>query len=208
MRSFGRWLSASVVLLLSGAVPAVSAIALTARAATAWSHTIDVDQRRALTPLDLLVPEIERTCQTSEQVTVKVTSRFGEFATTVGCDSVKGHGSASIATKLVQAAAGQNRAAAKADRVIALHQKLIPDEPFDRDEMIWALATGNGLTCERAKRPSDIRKQMAIANQAAAETPEHWTLVEAVWIAGACPQHLPALYQMSNASDNPTPPPQ
>jgi hypothetical protein len=96
---------------------------------------------------------------------------------------------------LVSAARRQNGAATKADLIIALDDKLLPDVTYDRDSMIWTIATGNWRPCLRAQRPAEIRANMTAAGQAAKETPEHWTLVEAVTIVAVCPRQLPALYR-------------
>jgi hypothetical protein len=195
VRASRRRPSASVLILCCAAAAAVAASTFTAPRASAWTHTIHVDQRRAFTTIDQLVPEIERTCQTSEQVTVAVRTRFGRFGRTFNCDARTTGDSVSVGHQLAQAAARQNRAAVKADRAIALDQELTPDMTFGRDELIWGLAAGNGRACKRAKRPAEIRKQMASASRATGETPEHWTLLEAAYVGGVCPQRLSALFE-------------
>jgi hypothetical protein len=47
----------SVMFVLTGPLATVPAIACGAGTATAWSNTIDLDERRGLVPLDQIVPE-------------------------------------------------------------------------------------------------------------------------------------------------------
>ena len=56
----------SVMFVLTAPLVAVPAIVCGAGTATAWSNTIDLDERPALVPLDQIVPEIEKECQTSD----------------------------------------------------------------------------------------------------------------------------------------------
>jgi hypothetical protein len=196
MRGRSHRLVGTVLTLLCAAGGSVVVDTLTAPAASAWSHTITVNQRRAATTLDQLVPEVERTCETSEKVTVQVETVRGEFQSTFDCESIRGSGPSGIKDQLARVAARQNGAATKADRVISLSQKLTPDVTFpDRDQLVWGIASSNGGTCRRAERPAEIRELMASAAQAIGETPEHWTLVEASWLAALCPHRLPALYR-------------
>jgi hypothetical protein len=109
-------------------VPVMAAVVVSdSRTAAAWSNTINLDQRAALTPLDQIVPEIERECHASAHVTLRV----------------------------------------------------------------------------RTQRPSEIRADLAAAAHATQESPEHWTLVEAVTIAVECPRQLPALYRIVSRAGEP-----
>jgi hypothetical protein len=176
-------------------IATAGALVLDAGPASAWSHTIELDERHSVVLLDQVVAEIQRTCQTSERVALNVRSRVGRFSTSFDCVLFQGDSAAGIRIQLVAAAGKHNRASAKTDRVIALMQVLLPDQAFGRDGMIWFTAAGYGARCQGAQRPMEIREQMAAAAQGTHETPEHWTLVEAVAIAGVCPRQLPALFR-------------
>jgi hypothetical protein len=184
---------------VAGVAALTAAWSFGVEAASAWSHTIDLDQRHGISTLDQVSPEIQRTCQTSATVTLRVRAPSTTFATTFDCQKIRGEVRA-ITEQLVASAGEHNRASVKADRVLALQRELLPDVTFDRDEMVWGLAAGNGRGCQRAQRPEEIRTAMSAAAQATGETAEHWTTVEAVEIAGICPRQLGALFR--NVSRN------
>jgi hypothetical protein len=191
---------AAILVLASVAVMApgtASAGAKTRPNAAAVDSTISFDERRGTHGLTVVVGDVQDSCSFSDHVTVTVNERSWDLTTTFNCVAVRGGSAATITNRLVTAAGKQNRAAEKADRVVALQNALPPTAglSYDRDTMIWNFAARKALTCQRAGRPKDISANMAVGAQSSGETPEHWTLIEAVLIAGACPRQLPVLFR-------------
>jgi hypothetical protein len=60
------------------------------------------------------------------------------------------------------------------------------------ESLTWYLAAGQPETCSRARNRVEIQNGMTAG--ARDETPEYWTLIEAVLLAGACPDRLDDLY--------------
>ena len=213
----------ATVLRRTAGVPAVAALGLVlgttvlasqAKAAPI-SHRITLDARRAGLELNYVTHQIQRSCRIDHHVivnnvrsvTVRVRSRVGNWATTFACVKVRDDLDA-IERQLVAAAAPHNHAKAKARRLLTIQHRLlrfapdlrpVPDTSGltygPRDLLVWSFSTGDPLTCQRAGRPREIREMMAEGARVNHETPEHWTLIEAVMLAGACPDRLPVLFR-------------
>jgi hypothetical protein len=160
--------------------------------AAASEARLKLDQRSSEIPLSDAAEEILRSCGSSRHAIVNVLGPSATFDIVVDCTrSAK----ASIAEQLVEGASRERRAAARADRIQALQASLPSTRglTYDRSQLIWSFAIRNPETCRRAVRPSDIAQGLADGARYGGETPEHWTLIEAVMLWGACPGRLPTL---------------
>jgi hypothetical protein len=177
-------------------VPVITSVDAGAPSSPDIASTVTLDHRSGTTLLPDVATMVQRQCATSDYVTVAVKGDTSTFRTRFDCIEEGSGPPVTITDQLVATASKHNGAASKADRVLAL-QEALPSTPgltFDRDAMIWSFAAGRPMTCQRAERPQEIRSEMAIGAEVNGETPEHWTLIEAVMIAGACPRQLPLLF--------------
>jgi hypothetical protein len=88
------------------------------------------------------------------------------------------------------------------DRLAELYA-LALGEPVDhqrRESIEWMAVVRPGGLCSRARSRSDVRRLVPRARD---ETPEHWTLVEALPLGAACPQRLDDLYAAVSAAGYP-----
>lgn len=173
--------------------------------ANAEPKTLHLDERHGAYPLPGVVHEVEDACKTPNELTVVVRLPRARFASTIQCRAARADPGTAIAKPLVSKAARYSSAGAKADRVIAV-QRAIPATPglsYDHDQMVWSFAAQQPLQCERADSQDQIRQHMAEGAQSSGESPEHWTLLEAVMVAGACPDRLPHLIQNVSAIGQP-----
>jgi hypothetical protein len=124
------------------------------------------------------------------------------------CDAVRG-GTASVAGELLAEAGQHNDAARKAERVIKIQNRLPAGDrtTYDHDLMVWSYATGDPRWwCGRPLTPKEVQTNMATAAKQPpprTETPERWTLIEAVQVAGTCPTRLPTLYRTVRKAGEP-----
>jgi hypothetical protein len=112
---------------------------------------------------------------------------------TVPCTSVL-HDTALLHRQLVDGAGEHRNARDRADAELRI-ERLLGLSLNDRDAVIWQLATApsqQGWTCDHA---DDLQHRQQQLNNRGKESPQHWLLVEAAYIAGQCPQRLDALYR-------------
>jgi len=188
---------------LRGAVAAL-VIALgvigSATSSEALSKTvITLDERSSFTPVEDVARQIEADCKgVTERVAVKIIARDRSFGETFNCVDVNGH-PASVVPQLLDLASQQPGVRQRANRLTAIDNALPADQrvgygPTPPD-LSWGLAAGAYGRCGSADNVKQIRADLATAASkgASAESPEQWTLIEAVWIAGVCPEQLPTL---------------
>jgi hypothetical protein len=161
--------------------------------ATASSTVINVDQRRVFIPLDQAVSQISTACRDTARVKVRVLTVTGTYTTRFDCGALGSDTTATVATQLVNVAQNYNDTAATLKLRAALYRELLPEFAIDTDQVAWGMAAGPGFRCEHVPSSHQIVKNMEAAARSTGETAEHWTLVEAVETAAACPEHLPAL---------------
>jgi hypothetical protein len=183
----------------SGLAVAVACVTIltcgVASPAIAFTHVITVDQRAVVIPLDDVAAEVLRTCATSEDVTLKVQTPGGNVSQHFWCSTAKKATVEALAHRIANALSVRDGAGRKADRIIALRTTFFPEwGRQDRDSLVWSVATGNSVRCTRDLIASKVRRDMASAARAGGESSEHWTLVEAVDLAGFCPERLPGFY--------------
>ena len=167
--------------------------------------TISVDERVTARELAAVVGQVQKACVTVDRVRFKVRTRTDTFTTLFDCAALPADSTAEITAQLVATAGKYRRAATKADRVIAVQQALPPTPglTYERDRLLWSFAASDPATCQRAAHPNAIREAMAAAARANNETPEHWTLIEAVMLSGACPSQLPVLFRNVTVTGQP-----
>lgn len=164
--------------------------------AFAFSHIITVDQRLAVNELDDVATEVLRTCATSEDVRLQVQTPRRTLSVDFWCSTTKQATVDELAHRIASNFSVRDDAGGKADRVIALRTAFFPEwGPQDRDSLIWSAATnGRHRRCTRDMNESKVRQDMASAARASGESPERWTFVEGVDLAGFCPERLPEFY--------------
>ena len=166
------------------------------------------DQQKTAFALGTVVTEVHDACAKTptDTLNVEVQEPTSAFSVEIDCAAALVSTYSGIQQPLVQAAAIHRRAGERADRAVALQDSLPPANglTYDRDQLVWSLAASNGLACERAQSPKQIQQGMADSAQAGLETAEHWTLIEAVFLEGACPDKLPDLYRNVAELGNPT----
>jgi hypothetical protein len=158
--------------------------------------------------LHTVVIEIHDRCAQipAEKLNVEVDEPASNFSLEIDCAAAVADAYTGVQQPLVKAAATHRDAGKRADRAITLQDSLPPTDglAYDRDQLIWGFAASNGMACARAQSPKQIQQGMAESAQAGLETAEHWTLIEAVFLEGACPDKLPDLYRNVAALGNPT----
>jgi hypothetical protein len=161
------------------------------------STVVTLDEHDGIYPLEDVAQQVKDGCAQTDHLTIKVMTRVARFATKFDCIDARAQTTDTISTQLVATAARQNDARKRADRVVAIDHALpVADQVgYERDSMIWSFAAGLSGRCERADRVNEIRADMASAARASNETPVRWTIIEAVRIAGACPEQLPVLFR-------------
>lgn len=178
------------------AILTVATLAFGMSEAVADSPPVELDLPRNPVPLQDAVATVEGACASTGHLSVRLVTADGESTTDFDCARILGDPEA-VAKQLLSRVGRANSAREKASRVAAIQRSLPPEEnpTYDEAEMIWSFASGNPKTCSRAGRPRAIRQNMKIAAVANRETPERWTLIEAVMLAGACPHRLPVLFR-------------
>jgi hypothetical protein len=114
---------------------------------------------------------------------------------TVNCDELRRTGPSGVATALLASSADVNDSATKAARVIAIQHALpwtTTPPPYDHDLLAWGLVRGDG-SCRSNNDLAWVRKNIPDGMQHG-ETVGDWTRIEAVLIAGVCPDRLQDLY--------------
>ena len=139
-------------------------------------------------------------------VTTVVKLPRGAFSTRTDCRESDDVAAERIEQRLVRQAGRFNDAVAKAAVVERLENALQSElgyevSPNRVSQLIWSFAIGSPETCRRATDRQQIQESMsAVADR---ETPERWTLIEAVLLAGACPNRLEDLYANVEALGHP-----
>jgi hypothetical protein len=176
-----------------GVIPAlVMAAALTVGA----PPPIEVNLARTALPLDDVVAQIDRACDESPRVPVRVVSGDDAFEVSFDCARIQADRPAAIHAELLNGVADFHDARRRAERVVAVDRALPREHRvgYQRDWMVWSFAGGKTEACRWAHRPRVIRQNMESAASASWETPERWTMVEAVKLVGDCPDRLDDLY--------------
>jgi hypothetical protein len=177
-----------------GVLPGVvMAIALVAAAPAPF----ELDLARTPMLLDDVVTQFSTACNESPRVPVRVMSGEDEFEVRFECDRIQADRPDAIRAELLHGVADLHDARERADRVVAVDRALPRADRvgYVRDWMVWSFAGRDPETCRRARQPRTIRTSMAQAAASNRETPERWTMVEAVLLAGACPDRLEDLYE-------------
>jgi nitrite reductase/ring-hydroxylating ferredoxin subunit len=168
---------------------------------------ITLDQRKAAYTLDDAIARVRTACEPhpDKDLVIDVREPTYDFSITIVCSAGLAMPDKFIRQPLVAAASSHRDAGARANAVVDLQEALPPAEGlgYEHDEMVWAIAGSNGVACRRAQSQQQILRSMSEAAQANRETPEHWTLVEAVFLTGVCPDKLPDLYENVAALGNP-----
>ena len=128
-----------------------------------------------------------------------------QFSVDVVCSAALAATDRFIRQPLLEEAARHRSAGPRASAVVDL-QEALPSTAglgYEYDSMVWGIASSNGNACRRAASQKQIREGMSMAAQGNQETPETWTLIEAVFLAGVCPAKLPALCRNVAALGNP-----
>ena len=186
-------------------VIAVGVVGTATRSEAVSTTVITLDGRSSYWPVEDVAGQIQTDCKgVTERVTVKFVGRDRSFGATFHCVDVNGH-PASVVPELLALASQQPGVRRRANRVAAIDNALRPDQrvgygPTPAD-LAWALATGSDGRCGSADNLKRIRADMTSAANTVVESPEgtyvespeRWTLVEAVWIAGVCPEQLSTL---------------
>ena len=193
----------------AGAVTVVAlSFGLGSAAGAAEKPTVSLDQRKVAFTLDGVVSEVQETCQSSgaDEVTVEVLQPTYHFSKNLICSAALSQPENYIEAPLLAKAGQYKHAKQRADTVISLQESLPPIDglTYDRNELIWSFARGEDFACVRAQSQKQIKQDMTTAAQSNNETPEHWTIIEAVRDAGECPEKLPDLYRNVAALGNPT----
>jgi Rieske Fe-S protein len=169
--------------------------------------TLTIDQHRAQYVLEDVVHEVHDACvpQPDANLTVTVRQPTYEFSTEIVCSAALSDANKFIKEPLVKRAS-QHQDAAKRARAVGDAQEALPPVDgigFDYDGSVWSLAAHDPARCRKAETQKTIRKNIKSAIQSTTESAAHWTLVEAMWALGACPDRLPALYKNVAALGNP-----
>jgi hypothetical protein len=194
------------------AVGAVTTMALSlglgSAAGAADKPSLTIDQRSVSYTLDDVVTEVQGACapHPDEELTLHVQEPTYTFSSDIVCSAALAFSDKFIRQPLVKKAGLYKNARQRADTVIDLQESLPPTDglTYDRNELIWSFARGEGFACVRAQSQKQIKQDTATAAQTNNETPEHWTVIEAVRDAGECPEKLPDLYRNVAALGNPT----
>jgi hypothetical protein len=192
-------------MVLRGAVSAlvVAGFVVGVVAAGEASSTTDItlDARSVVYPVDDVARQIQTDCTgITDRVAIKIVTRHRSFGESFNCVDVNGH-AASVVPQLLDLAARQPGVQRQANRVIAIDHALPPEQragygPTPPD-LAWYLASEAFGRCESADDLKQIRADLATSanRMPVAESPEQWTLIEAVWIAGVCPKQLQTLFR-------------
>jgi hypothetical protein len=111
------------------------------------------------------------------------------------CDDVRSTNGYVTQAALAYDVGDVNDAALRAARYFALQQNVEGAAYEPVDSLTWLFATtkpGSRGTCNRARDPDEVRANLQTVR--GRETPEQWTVVEAVMIAVTCPDRLDDLY--------------
>ena len=85
-------------------------------------------------------------------------------------------------------------ASAQAARIVEIQRKLGVDMHYSMRSLESYLASSRvSESCRRANDDKFHRDEIAVSYQQRRESVDHWALVEAGWIAGACPAYLHSL---------------
>jgi hypothetical protein len=167
-----------------------------------------INQEQNAFGLETVVSEVHDACAKTptDNLNVEVHEPTSAFSIEIDCAAAVADAYTGAQQPLVKAAATHRDAGERADRAINLQDSLPPTDglTYDRDQLVWGFAASNGMACARAQSPRQIQQGMAESAQAGLETAEHWTLIEAVFLEGDCPDKLPDLYRNVAALGNPT----
>jgi hypothetical protein len=94
---------------------------------------------------------------------------------------------------------GRPNAAQRADSIVRRQRELGIDMHYIRDLLISGMSSPDALgSCRFAEDDKQHRDNLQISFDQRRETADHWVRVEAGFIAGACPQRLPAFFASLN----------
>jgi hypothetical protein len=174
--------------------------------------TLTIDQHTSQYTLDDVVNDVHDACAPHPDEDLKLTVREPTytFTTDIVCSAALAFPDKFIRAPLVKEASQHQDAGKRARAVGDAYEALPPVSGvgYDYDRTVWALAARDPARCRTAETQTKIRDNMnssiqASRDQEPGESPAHWTLVEALWAMGACPERLPALYKNIAALGNP-----
>jgi hypothetical protein len=139
--------------------------------------------------LDFAAQQMRTACRSGVDA-VKVVLERPPVERRFACDEVRATAGFVVQTGMFERLRDINDAAAKAARYRAFASEVQAGQQ-SYEELIAAFAIGRSLKCERPEAPTEIRSHMAVVEN---ETPEEWTLYEAVRLAVDCPERLDDLY--------------
>ena len=193
----GRWVAttAACAFVTSGLVLGVASAS---RALSATNIILDA-RGSGWYEVDDVARQVETDCKgITDRVSLKIVAPHRSYGDTFNCVDVNGH-PASVVPQLLDLAAKQPGVQRRANRVAAIDSALPADQRvgYDVNSMLWSMAAGFDGRCGSADDLKQIRTDLATAanKSPGPESPERWTLIEAVYIAGACPQQLPTLFR-------------
>jgi hypothetical protein len=198
-----RW--ATIGALLAVTLP----FGLDAAATAAEKPTLTIDQRKVQYQLDDAVSEVSRACaaHVDEDLEVIVREPTYDFSVDIVCSAGLAMPDTFIRAPLVKQASRHQDAGKRARAVGDAYEALPPVDRlgYDYDGWVWSIAARDPGRCRKAESRRNIQDNMRSSVEAldSGESPAHWTLVEAFWALGMCPDRLPALYENVAALGNP-----